>query len=165
MLLLLLSVGGLLDAVICWLSYMLWFYVPCASQINYWVGLFLKKSSLSQYSLKWISLICELWYSKDTVVLSVHPHTHRVWNTLTWNTQPYCICLHCLRTMWISTHTHTHTQARLTWCFFKLILFYVSARWKLLHHFRVRNVGSTQKFDLAVFKTWLICYRYIKEKS
>jgi len=31
--------------------------------------------------------------------------------------------------------------------------------------FRVCNDGSIQMFELAVFKTWLTCYEYIKDRS
>lgn len=118
---------------------------------------FLKKSSLSQYSLKRVQ--SEMWavvFQRCSSVISP-VHNHTVWNTLTQNTQPYCIRLHRLRTMWIfNTHTHVLPDAFLS-CFFFLGESFCTIL--------VCNIRPIQKFEFAVFKTWLVCYKYIKERG
>lgn len=124
------------------------------------------KSPLLLYSLKWLSLICGLRYSKGTVVFSVQSaFTHTESETRWHDTHNHTVYAHTVVVIvWIfNTHTHTHV---LPDDFFLLIFVTcLIATSKLLHHLEVCNIVSKQKFALAVFMIWLIYSKYRKEKA
>lgn len=146
----------LLEAVICWVKILILCGVFQPDELT---SCFFHKKS-SRFLILPAAVHSDLWavvfQSCSSVICRIHVHTNRVWNTLTWHSQTYIHAYIVSGLNKSSTHTHTHTSYLML---FKadFVRCYI-ARWRLLHHFRVCNVGSIQQFDLAVFKTWNIYY-------